>query len=62
MFNTNPLSRRSVLTGLLAAATLPAWAQTMLLRLLDSLVIENEHAFDTGDLRRSGLQRPPFRP
>jgi monoamine oxidase len=29
MFNTNPLSRRSVLTGLLATVILPAWAQTI---------------------------------
>ena len=29
MFNTNPLSRRSFLTGLIATATLPVWAQTI---------------------------------
>ncbi len=28
----------------------------MLLQLLDSLVVENEHAVETGDPRRSGLQ------
>ncbi len=29
LFNSNPLSRRSVLTSLLATAALPAWAQTI---------------------------------